>query len=790
MVDDLKSAWRRLRHAPGFALAAILTLAIAVGANTAILSVADAVLFRPLPYADADRVFVIQLMSRQTGRQGTRIDYRYLHAIDERHGGVGQTELLGSSNFGDAPSVTELTPEGAVSVSVVAVTPEYFNELGVQPLHGRLFGASDVQDGTRAVVLSHESWRQRFAGDTSVVGRDVAIGNQTFHVIGILPRGFIFPSTFARKPELVTLRPRPVPGKPGGTFHPIVRLEPGVTRERAQAELDAIAAELGGSDPNLAQGVPYLNEVRSVLYPIGGPVMRFMLAAAGLVLLLGCANLANMLMARGRRREREVAVRSALGASWLRVVRPLLFEATIVGLLGSVVAIAVTAFTFEWLIRQVPAFVYGSAPVGIDPRVVSIGLLLGLLSALIFAAIPAWRLSQLDVQAVIQNRTRHAISRRGAGRPMLVVQVALTVVLLFGAVVAMRAFLAAIDQPLGFDPERVAALTLFPGKDVTDRQTFFLEAIERMRQRPDVEAVGAAGSAPFSGQAFDEGVQVAGSKTTVAGIVHVLPGFFEAGSIPLRRGRLLSADDIRSSPESAVLSESAGRVLFPDRDPLGLTFDNGSGRTMRVVGIVGDVRHSLDQRTELPVVYAIPGAATRGMSIVVRMRTRQESSFVEVRRAIASMAPGASVAAYWVTDRIGNSAAIRNPRFQTLVLSSFAGIALTLTAVGIFSVVAYLVAARSREMGVRVAIGANPRSLVQMMVKQALLPIALGLGLGLLATRWLAGLAESQLYQVDTNDPATLAAAATTVLLAALVAAYLPARRASRVDPIIVLRAE
>ena len=793
MLDDLKSAWRRLRHAPGFAVAAVFTLAIAVGANTAILSIADAVLFRPLPYQDAERVFVIQLMQRSTGTQATRMSYDLLRLIDDRHGSVGQTELLDSSSFAGAPDVVESTPDGAVRVPVVAVTPDYFRLLGVRAGRGRLFTTEDARDGSRAAVLSQETWRQRFAGDESIIGRSVTVGSQTFDVIGVLPPRFVFPSTFAGKPEIVTVKPRPAAGKPGGTFHPIVRLEPGVTREQAQAEMDAVAAEFARTRPEYAQSLPYLNEVRSILYPRSQPVMRFMLAASGLVLLLGCANLANMLLARGRSREREVAVRGALGASRLRVVRPLLFEALILGVAGSAVALIITTAAFELLLEQVPTFVYASAPVGIDARLITTGLALGVLSAIVFAAVPAWRLSRLDVQAVIQNRMRGHLARRsGAGRPMLVVQVALAVVLVFGAVIATRAFLAALGQPLGFDPDNVITASLFPGQNAGDRQAFFLNTLERLRQRADVVSAGAAGSVPFSGQAYDEGIQAPDSKTMIAGVVHTLPGFFESARIPVRQGRLLSVDDVRSNPDAVVVSESAARVLFPGRDPLGLSVDTGRGRVLHVIGVVGDVRRTFtaDQVQAPPPVYVIPGAATRSLTLVVRTRARQESSLVEIRRAIVGMAPGAAVPAAWWSDRIGNTAAIRNPRFQTIVLSVFAGIALILTAVGVFAVVAFLVAARSREMGVRVAIGANPQSLVRLMVKQALLPVAIGLGLGLMSTRWLAGFAESQLYQVDTNDPATLTGAVITVLVASLAAAYLPARRASRVDPIIVLRTE
>ena len=788
MLDDLKSAWRRLRHAPGFAVAAVFTLAIAVGANTAILSVADAVLFRPLPYQDADRVFVIEMMQRSTRRQFTRVDYSDLRLIDDRHTGVGQTEMLGAG-----PAIRLSTPEGVRSVSTIAVTPDYFGVLGVRPVRGRAFTADDAGGSARPVLLSYSSWQQRFGADESIVGRAIALGPATFDVIGVLPPGFVFPagSFFVGKPEVIAVMARPGPGVAGGTFHPIVKLEPGVSQEQAQAQLDRLAAEATTGDAKRADVMPYLSDVRSELYPTGRPVMQFMIAAAGLVFLLGCANLANMLMARGRRRERETAVRTALGASRVRVVRPLVFEALLIGGAAAAVAVVVTALTFETLLQQVPPIVYGNAPVGVDSRVTLIGVALGVLGSLIFATVPVIQTIRLDVQAVIQNRHREGRrSVRQLGRPMVVVQVALAVVLLFGGVVAARAFMSILRVPLGFESEHVLTLLFMPPQGNTDPQSFYMDAVERIRQRPDVVSVGAAGTIPFDGAAYDEGVRIPGPPAASAGLAHVLPGYFETVGIPLQRGRLLTWDDIRSQPTAALLSESAAKVLFPGREPLGQIFDNGRGRILHVVGVVADVRKSIGEREDEPAVYAIPGSTARRLTILVKTRTRNEAVVADIRRTVAPLNPSTGVSAAWWSDTIGNVTAFRNPRFQTIILSSFAGIALVLTAVGVFTVVAFLVVARSREMGVRVAIGANPRRLVWLVVQQALVPVGIGLVLGLLATRWLARFAESQLFQVDTNDPGTLFGACVVVLFAALAAAYLPARRASRVDPVLVLRTE
>ncbi len=580
-------------------------------------------------------------------------------------------------------------------------------------------------------------------------------------------------------------------GAAGGTFHPIIRLKPSVTPEQAQAEIETLVAPLATRNARMTSLTPVLNDIRSVLYPTGRPIMTFLLAAAILVLLIGCANLAIMLLARSKKNEHEIGVRTALGASRTRLVRPVIFEAVLLSLAGALLAVLVTVLTFKVLIRQVPPIAYGNSPVGVDLRVVMFTLGLGLFAGLMFSVVPAWRSTQLDAQALIQGRHQQRVGRRGRlDRSMITIQVALALALIFSAVIAGRAFLSVLRVPLGFTSENVITIRVNSGGQTgSGRQAFYARAIERLSQRGDVISSGAAGSLPLDGSAPDEGARVAGSSEMAAGIVHVLPGYIETIGIPLVRGRLLNGDDIRSGSGVAVISESAARKLFPDRDPLGAIFTNGRDRQFIVVGVVADVRKSLE-RESTPPVYVIPGEATRLLTLVVRMRTRQEMVLAAIRREISALAPGAPVTAEWWTNSISALTAYRNPRFQTLVLGTFAGLALALTALGIFGVVAFSVATRTHEMGIRLALGASPRSLVELMVKQTLAPVAGGILIGLVVTRWASRLAEAQLFQVETRDPVTLTIAVLTVVAVALLAAYVPARRASRVDPMVVLRAE
>ena len=370
---------------------------------------------------------------------------------------------------------------------------------------------------------------------------------------------------------------------------------------------------------------------------------------------------------------------------------------------------------------------------------------------------------------------------------MLVLQVAFAIVLVFGAAIATRAFVGVLRQPLGFQIDNVAAINVSLPRGTTDVAGFYRRILDIVTRRPDVIAAGATGSAPLSGAAHWGSVKRPGSDERAAGSMHVLPGYFEAVGVDAVRGRTLTWDDAGSG--GVVVSESAARILFPNVEPLGQTIDSGEGVIWRVVGVVRDVRMTVE-RDLGPTVYAIPTGRSTGMTIFAKFRGREEAVLADIRQDVGAELAGSSVSTAWWSDRVAELTAYKNPRFQTIVLTSFAAVALALTALGVFGVVAFLVASRTREMGIRAAIGATGASLVALIVRQTMWPVAIGLGVGLVTTRWIGKLAEAQLFKVETNDPVTLALAGLAVVLAAALAAYIPARRAARVDPLIVLRAE
>lgn len=788
VANDFAFAWRRLRHSRGFAGVALVTITLTIGANTAILSVADAVLFRPLPFAQPDRVAILQLRNEKTGARTTRIPFELFHAI--KSGAPSVTDIAVIDPLTSSPTPTRETPDGTVPVAAAIATPNYFELLGVQPARGRIFTTADTAGAGRTAVLAYGFWRDHFGGDESIVGQSIALGPAAFDVIGVLPRGFVFPSLFVGQPSVVVMRPPVSAAEPGMMFHPVVRLAGGASPERVQAEIDAVTRSLADSLPRMKDVGLAVDNVRDVLYPVGQPILRYLLVAGLCILLLGCANLANMMIVRGRRAAHETAVRMAMGASRTRLIRPLVFEALILGVGGAAFALIATAALFNVLLQQVPPLAYGRADVGVGIRVIVLAFAMGVLSALAFSVVPAGRVSSGSVLDVIRRRGGMS-SRRRLGGPLVAVQIAVAITVVCGGIIAARAFIAVLQTPLGFSSDRVVSISVSPPRGETDRQGFYERLIAALTARPDVEAASAVGSVPFSYQAPDEGASTARGERPRAGIIYALPGYFDTAGIAVLAGRAPTWDDVRADAAVGVVSRAAALALFGRPDVLGETFTNGRDREFRVVGVVADVVVNLNSnsRTE-PQTYIIPGKSTRSLTVVARFRERRPESIAGVRGVVREFVPGFPPVVEWWSDRIRADVAFRDPRFQTIVLGTLAALAIGLTALGVFIVIAYMVAARTREMGVRLALGARPGSLVGLMLRQILVPVGAGLVASVLLMFWAKRFVAAQAWAIDTTDPVMAGVAIVTVLIATLVAAYVPARRAMRVNPVDVLRAE
>jgi predicted permease len=782
---DLRQAIRGLWRHRRSTIVAVLILATVGTVNAVILGVADSVLFRTLPYRHADGVHVLLMLNTRSGQRFTRVGADLLALLAQPHG-----DLSGIATIESGPSAIMTTPDGQTGVSTESASTNYFDVLGVRAARGRLFTADDAREGGHVAVLAYATWRDRFGSREDVIGRTVTFGDRTFDIVGVLPQGLYLPTLFGTRSEIITAAPLPQPDSRSGAFYPVIRLAPDVSIERGQAQLDALvrSALPAGSTPTTT---PVLVPVKTVLFPAGRPILRLLVASALALLVLACVNLASLMLVRSHGRARDVGVRLALGASRAHIIRPVLFEVLAMSVAGGLVAAVVASAVFPALLKQIPPVAYGNAPIGIDLRVGLLAIGVGVLTAMIFTFVPAWRAAMRDARALISaGAGQGSAPAWKPGRLLVAVQVAVTVVLVFGAVVTGRAFVRILSVPLGFDADNVIIIGLRPPRGADAREVF-TRALDTLRQRPGIEAAGAVAERPFDGSVgLTEGIRgAAPGSSTHTGIVHVMPGYFEALRIPIVRGRSLSEADRRADPDAAVLSQSAARILFPGREPLGATFESEAGRALHVVGIAGDVRQSLDADA-VAQAYVMPPERSGLRSLVIRTRGHDEAVFRDVTQALDGFLPPSAARPAWWSDSLSNVTAFRNPRFQTLVLGTLGLVALTLTAFGIVSVIGFLVVARTRELGIRAVIGATPGSLVALVTRQSVAPVAIGLAAGLVATHWAGRFAEAQLFQVDTQAAGTLVLTAIVVIVTTLVAAYIPSRRAGRVDPVTILRAD
>lgn len=782
LFADVRQAWRTVIRNRRSSLAAMLILTTVGVVTTLTLGIADTVLFRALPYHDPDRVHVVMMTTDDAMDQRyTRVSNRVLQLFAEPRYGISAAGLIH-----DGPAIRIDTPDGPSGIVTASVTPGYFQVLGVRPVRGRLFSDHDADAGRYVALLAHATWLTRFGGAEDVVGQTVTLGDTTLDVVGVLPRGVFLPMLFGQVPEVFTVRRFPAAtDEKFGAAYPVVRLSRDVTREQAQTALMTMAR---ASRPADSTALPVLEPARTVLFPAGQTIMRWLVTCTLMLVALAAVNLASLLLVRGFGRARETGVKLALGASRARIVRPVLFEVLGVSLASGVAAVVIARAAFEPLLAYVPQITYGNAAVGIDSRVAVMAVGVVAASAVLATVASVWFSMRRDADVLIRSAGRGWSSmvtwRRG--RVLVGAQIALTVVLVFGAAITAKAFAALLNVPLGFDPENVARMSIQhrPGETLP-----YLRVFQRLEARPDVVAVGAVSQVPFDRGTPDEGAQ-SDDGARLGGISYALPGYFDALRLLVVRGRGLTWTDDREDRDVAVLTEAGARALAPDGEVLGRTFTNGSrNRTFRVVGVVADPRHSIEGGLE-PIAYALPPPVHRPFTLMIRTTHRNDELLHALQQSVRDELPDLRIGTVWFSDSIRNVTAFRNPRFQTIVLSTLSSVALVLTMVGIVGVLGCLVAARTRELAVRAAIGATPASLVRLVIRQGLAPVAAGVVAGLVATRWASGFAEAQLFAVDTSGVGAIVMTVVAVLTAALVAAWIPSRRAGRIDPVVALRAE
>ena len=794
LVSDTRFAIRQLVKSPGFALVAIITIALGTGATSAMFSVINGVLLRPLPYPEPDRlVRVIEILPR-FGRfavaPATYLDWRAQTTSLERTVAI---------NPGSATLITTSGPERVINATV---SWDFFQLLRVTPMLGGTFTVEhDVPGKTDVVVLSHAMWQQRFGGDRSIVGRAITLNGTPMTVLGVMPAGFQMP----RDAEYWTpLAFDPAKASRGGHFLAVfARLKPGVTLEQANAELKTISERLAQQYPESsanesAEVVPLLD---LIVGDIREPLLT-LLAAVAVVVLIACANVANLLLVRASVREKEFAIRTALGAGRGRLVRQLLCESLVLALAGGAIGV-VLAYGAIPIIQRLNA---GSIPrvqdVSIDTTVLLFALGVSILTGLAFGLVPAWQASRGGVSAALKEGGRSSV---GGGRwtrnVLLVVEVALSIVLLVGAALLLRSFARVTNVDPGFRAERVLAFRVqLPQVSYRDRQArfaFFDALLAKLEALPQVRAAAVTQTLPMRGDYYlSFGVQGRPQPKPGEGFSAsyriASPRYFETLGIPLKRGRVFTERDSDKAPLVAVIDESFVAKHFPGEDPIGrgIGIGNGTDGFYEIVGIVGDVRHGDLETKPTPTMY-VPHRQDAFGSLWIMARTDADPAQLAplARQTVREIDPALPAFSIMPLPEVV-AESVGQRRFSLLLLAAFAVIALVLASVGIYGVVAYSVSQRTQEIGVRMAIGAERSDVLRLVVgggmKLALAGVVIGIAGALALSRYIA----TMLFETERFDPISYAATIGTLLLVALAASFVPARRAMNLDPVSAIRQE
>lgn len=803
LLHDIRYSVRILLKRPGFALVAVITLALGIGANTAIFSVVNAVLLRPLPFKSPDRLMTVWETNLKQGQV---------------HGAVGGANYTDWKNQNQAFETLaayfnwnyNLTGgDEPQRLRAVLVSGECFQTLGVEAEAGRALTTEDDQDGKDdVIVLSHTLWRNRFGASPDIIGQPVVLNGRGHTVVGVMPRGFTFPDEKTDIWRPMAMSAQQTQNRQGKWLSVIGRLRTGVSIEQANTEMGAIARQLEERYPDANAGfgvhlVPLHEE-------IVGKVSTFLLilfGAVGFVLLIACANIANLLLARASSRQKEIAVRAALGASRRRLINQFLTESLLLAMMGGVLGLLFALWGSDALIALSPANIPRLKEAGIDGRVLGFTFLLALLTTLIFGLAPAWQASKPDLNDVLKEEGRSASSGSGRSlRSLLVVaEVAISVVLLAGAGLMIKSFIQLQGVDAGFDARNLLTMeiTLPPSRYGQNQQqiAFFQQALERIKSLPGVQAAGAVQDLPFRFNEMSFPIALEGqpglpaSEQPKAVYRAVTEDYFRALGISLLEGRAFTAQDDQDTTPVVIINQAMANRFWPGDDPLGkrLRFGEANDPAYTIVGVVGNIKHMGLDAEEGAVMYQ-PHAQKRSpwlrwMTLVVRTTDDPMSLAAAVRGRIQEVDKEQPVSNVATIEQLLTES-IAAPRFSTLLLGVFALLALALTVIGVYGVVSYTIAQRTREIGIRMALGAQMRDVLRLVVGQGSKLVLTGVALGLACAGALTHTMKSLLFGVSATDPAIFAIVAVLLSGVALLACYLPARRAAQIDPMVALRYE
>ncbi|HXN99722.1 MAG TPA: ABC transporter permease [Candidatus Acidoferrales bacterium] len=807
LLQDLRYSMRRLRKSPGFASLVILILALGIGANTAIFTVVDAVLLKPLSYPQPDRIVAASLSVKEN--PALRSSYGTADFLAAQARQTSFAAFAAFSQPGD--SITYTGGSEPLQIHGTMATADFFSVLGINPMLGRTFAPGEDRPGRdRVVVLSHSFWQQHFGADPRAIGRAITLNGASDTIIGVMPANFHFgPRDNDDLWPVLQLAPREV--RYPYWLSPIGRLEPGISEAQAAADLTMIAGDLQRQIPNSDYSAAYLQPLKSQLVGDVRTALLFLLGAVTLVLLIATVNVASLEIVQATSREREMAIRSALGASRRRIARQVLAESVMLAVLGGVLGLLLAYKGVDLLLAMIPTGIPRLKEVTVNGSVLAFTATVSLFSGLLFGIAPLLhgygeRLYE-TLRAGTHNLTDHR-GRHGLRNGLVVIEVSLSIVLLVGAVLMLRSFERLSSTSPGFDPQSLVTATVSLPEAAYVKETqinsFYDQLLDRLQNSAGLDSAAVSMSLPPNLLAITNPFHVPGEPLVpgqslpLAVETTVSSGYFRTLGIPLLRGRVFSDSDRNRTDEILIVNDALARRYFPGKDPVGQRIQTGDPDPKApwetIVGVVGDVKYSGLDATLQPTLYKPYFEAgwtswSREMFIVIRTNADPKAVASTLRSAVQSLDGNLPVSdVHTMNDLLSKSVA--QPRFRTLLLGIFAAVALLLAVVGIFGVMSYLVGRRTQEIGVRMALGATRGKVLRMILGEGLRVVLVGVALGLIEALLLGRLVKSLLFGIQPADPLTFLGSAILLTIVALAACYLPARRAMSVDPMVALRHE
>ena len=789
-----------LRKNRGFTVVALLALTLGIASTTVIFSVVDGVLLRPLPYPDADRIFYVSQTERSTGRDrhasapANFLDWAAQNGIFAHL--AASSGKPGNLTSGDRPE----------RIKTAVVTTNFFQVFGINPILGRALQPADETPGAaNVVVLSQPLWERRFGSDRGIIGRDIQLNGQPHTVVGVMPASFSpdnygelwLPSQFGvpAHPLRPTEDPRPL--RDSNYLDVWARLKPGVTLEQARAEMNGITQRLEQQYPedNRDIGVA-LTRLRDDMVGDLRGVLLVLFGAVGFLLLIGCANVANLQLARAAARAREISIRAALGATRGRIVRQLLTESVLLAVIGGALGVMLATWALPLLLALSPAGLTGFGEITLNRQVLAFSVVASLCTGIFFGLVPAFHASAANPSDSLGEGERGSTQARSRSRSALIMtEVALSLVLLIGAGLMIRSFSKLLDVHPGFSAERLLIFDIAASSTDEPRQAaFYQQVAERIQNIAGVERVGIVSRLPLSGGNSSRTFRLPGAETDYNADSRVASGdYFRTMGIPLLHGRTFDAHDNPQGIRVAVVNEALVRATFPGQDPIGkhITEFGPNNETLQIVGVVGNVRHVGLETAPRPEIYQpLTQAAWPRAYVAVKTGAADPLTLLPaVQNAVWSVDKNVAVGnARTMHDVVARTLAQR--KFIMVLLGIFAGMAVLLAAVGLYGVMSYIVTQRTREIGIRMALGAQRADVLKLVIRQGMIVTAAGVVIGLAASAGLTRLIANLLYGVAATDVLTFAAVSLLLLAVALLACWLPARRASGVDPMNALRAE